>query len=150
MKKLVLFLMIFTSFNAMAQVGGRTPPTTRLPSLDSAPDNSPAAFGMIAGVAYACKAGKKLEDFELIVSKLLANSAPSKEMENAFAKEYAQAKKASAIKQKTTPPMPCSRFLKEFNKQKIFQSMVFSDGSVKNPDGTWSLPRGQKEPPKGY
>ncbi len=138
------FLFVIISFGAIAQKA------TKLPPISSAPDHSPFAFGTVAGIAYACNAGKPLEDYELIASRILQNMAPSKEMESAYIKEYAQAKKSAMDKQKTAPPMPCSQFLKEFKKQKIFQSTVMSDGSVKNPDGTWLLPRGQKAPPKGY
>ncbi len=144
MKKIIFVLTALFAFNAVAQ----TP--TKIPQLSEIPDNSPAAFGTMAGVAYACKAGKKLQDFELIVSYLLVNSAPSKRMEKAFMQEYALAKKTAMEKQERNPPMPCSTFLKQFNSQKIFNSTVMSDGSVKTPDGSWSLPRGQKEPPKGY
>ncbi len=118
--------------------------------VEKAPDISPSAFGTMAGVAYACNAGKKLEDYELIVSRIMMAQAKTKKMQDAYLQEYVIAKKDAMQKQQKKPPMSCDKFLKEFYNQKVFQSTVMSDGSVKNPDGSWLLPAGQKEPPKGY
>ncbi len=144
MKKIFFIITLLCSFSAAAQKA------TKLPDIKEAPEYSPAAFGLVAGAAYACNAGKKLQDYELIVSRILMNLAPNEKMEKAYLTEYVVAKKEAMTKQQKEPPMSCSSFLKEFNKQKIFNSMVMSDGSVKNPDGTWLLPRGQKNPPKVY
>ncbi len=155
MKKIIF--MFFVSYSIISinafhskALAQSVPRPTQIPEIHAAPENSPMAFGTLAGVAYACEAGKDLDNFELIVSRILVNTAPNKKMEQAYLQEYAQAKKTAMIKQSKNPPMSCAQFLKEFSKQKIFQSMVMSDGSVKNPDGSWSLPRGQKSPPAGY
>jgi len=97
-------------------------------------------LGMTAGLALACGADKKLEDFELIASRLLANQAATDELERKQAQEYIEAKWDTMQRQKKGNPSDCREILESFESLPIFNSTVYADGSVKLPDGSWSKP----------
>ena len=97
-------------------------------------------LGMMAGLATACGAEKKLEDFELISARLLANDSPTEESEKQKVWQYMRAKWDAMQRQKQEAPVPCNEILESFNKLPIFNSIVYKDGSVKLPDGSWSKP----------
>lgn len=97
-------------------------------------------LGMMAGLAMACGAKEKLEDFELISSRLIANPTPSEEIEKQQIRSYMQAKWDALQRQQKNPPISCQEVLEHFNNLPIFNSIVYRDGSVKLPDDTWSKP----------
>ena len=97
-------------------------------------------LGMMAGLAAACGATQKLEDFELIASRLIANPAPSEEIEKQQIRIYMQEKWEAMQRQQKNPPISCPEVLERFNQLPLFNSIVYRDGSVKFPDGTWSKP----------
>lgn len=97
-------------------------------------------LGMMAGLASACGASQKLEDFELISSRLIANPAASEEIEKQQIRLYMQAKWDAMQRQQKNPPVSCQEVLEHFNQLPLFNSIVYRDGSVKFPDGTWSKP----------
>ena len=97
-------------------------------------------LGMMAGFASACGATNKLDDFELIASRLIANAAPTEQAEKKQIRIYMQNKFEAIQRQKQEAPVPCSEILESFNKLPLFDSIVYRDGSVKLPDGTWSKP----------
>ena len=97
-------------------------------------------LGMMAGLAAACGSTKKLEDFELISSRLLANPAASEAIEKQQIRLYMQAKWDAMQRQKKHPPVSCKEVLEHFNHLPLFNSIVYRDGSVKFPDNTWSKP----------
>jgi len=97
-------------------------------------------LGMMAGLAAACGSTKKLEDFELISARLLANSSPTEENEKQKIWKYMSAKWNAMQRQQKEVPVPCAEVLEHFNQLPLFQSIVYSDGSVKLPDDTWSRP----------
>ena len=97
-------------------------------------------LGTVAGLAQACNA-KKLEDFEVIASRILANKAPTEEDELASVKQYVMAKYRASRSHKREPQMTCSEILAHFNKLPIFNSVVYADGTVKMFDGYWLKPK---------
>ena len=97
-------------------------------------------LGMMAGFASACGATNKLDDFELISSRLIANAATTEQAEKQQIRVYMQAKFEAIQRQKNEAPLSCSEILESFNKLPLFNSIVYRDGSVKLPDGTWSKP----------
>ena len=97
-------------------------------------------LGMTAGLALACGSQKKLEDFELIAARLLANQSPSDAAEKQQARVYAQAKWEAMTRQKKGNPSDCKDILEHFDQLPLFNSTVYGDGSVKLPDGNWSRP----------
>lgn len=96
-------------------------------------------LGIMAGSAVACGATKKLDDFELIASRILANQSATDEIETANVQRYMETKYRVMNMQKMDMET-CDEVLRQFNALPIFQSVVYADGSVKLPDGKWSKP----------
>ncbi len=97
-------------------------------------------LGMLAGWAMACGAEKKLEDFEIIASRLLANQSATDELEKHEVQVYTQAKWVALQQQKKGNLADCHEILEGFNNLPLFNATVYADGSVKLPDGAWSKP----------
>ena len=92
-------------------------------------------LGMAAGAALACDVQEELKNFELIASRIIANKAPTKKQEIKDLKVYAAEKLRAYRLQKNTAPISCREVVRDFKNQRIFQSTVYADGSVKLPDG---------------
>lgn len=103
--------------------------------------NENQQLGMMAGLALACNAGGKLDDYELIASRILANSAPTELAEKNAVREYAEAKFNAFKEQKETPQATCGEILESFSRLPIFKSVVYADGTVRTPDGRILKPR---------
>lgn len=104
-------------------------------------------LGMMAGLALACNAGAKLDDYELIAGRIVANQAQTDADEKKAIKEYAEAKFNAYQEQKQSPQATCGEVLETFNRLPIFKSVVYVDGTVKLPDGKILKPRkGAKVP----
>ncbi|MDD3669319.1 MAG: hypothetical protein PHX68_03485 [Alphaproteobacteria bacterium] len=137
MKYICILLMVATAMPVCAQ--GRT-----AKGLTEAQQ-----LGITAGSALACAAGPKLDDFELIASRIIANKAATDSEEQAGYRAYATSKFNTYQEQKKSPQAPCSEVLASFNRLPIFKSVVYADGSVKMFDGTKLIPkRPVKTPPK--
>lgn len=109
--------------------------------------NENQQLGMMAGLALACNAGGRLDDYELIASRIIANSAPTDLAEQKAVREYAEAKFKAFKEQKETPQATCGEILDAFSKLPIFKSVVYADGTVQTPDGHTLKPRkGAKVP----
>lgn len=106
--------------------------------LNSASDAE--QLGLLAGLALACGSKQKLDDFELISSRLIANSATTEKEEKDQIRVYMQAKWNAMQRQKNNPAASCSEVLQRFDQLPLFNSTVYRDGSVKLPDGKWSKP----------
>jgi len=111
----------------------------------------PTQLGITSGTALACNAGSKLDDFELIASRIIANSAATEEAEQAGYREFAEAKLRAYNEQRNDPQESCSAVLDSFRHLPIFRSVVYADGSVRMYDGSFLKPQRpvqKKAPPK--
>lgn len=97
-------------------------------------------LGMLAGLALACDSKQKLEDFELIASRLIANKTASAAEEKQKIRVYMEAKWQALQQQKHNSKVSCAEILEHFDALPLFNSIVYADGSVKLPDGKWSKP----------
>ena len=97
-------------------------------------------LGLTAGLALACNAGGKLDDFELIASRIIANKALTAELEQKGYREFAEAKFNAYTEQRNDPQETCGAVLDSFNNLPIFRSVVFADGGLKMYDGTYLKP----------
>ena len=96
------------------------------------------ALGTMAGVAKACgENAQKLEDYELIAVRLIANKANSAVQEKEGYRKYVQEKMKAERRQKNAPQMSCSEVLSRFENMPLFKSVVYRDGSLKLSDGTF-------------
>ena len=82
-------------------------------------------LGMTAGLAMACGSGKKLEDFELIAARLLANPSASEEIEKQQLGVYVRAKWEALTRQKRDLSN-CKEVLEHFDRLPLFNSIVYS------------------------
>ncbi len=96
----------------------------------------PEQLGITAGIALACNVdADTLKNYELIASRLMANPAPDEAAERAALKTYAESKLNAFKSQKKKPKLSCGEVLARFEKQPLFESVVYRDGTVKLPDG---------------
>lgn len=124
------FLALLVAMPALAQ-GDRT--------LNGFGDSE--QLGMMAGLALACNAGTRLDDYELIASRILANQAQTAAEEKKATKDFATAKFNAYKEQKDSPQASCPEVLDSFNHLPLFKSVVYADGVVKLPNGTFLKPR---------
>ena len=129
MKKSVFLICLLLSGSVLA-AGERT-----TEGLTEAED-----LGITAGLALACNAGGKLDDFELIASRIIANKALTAEAEQKGYREFAEAKFGAYNEQRNDPKETCGAILDSFNRLPIFRSVVFADGGLKMYDGTYLKP----------
>lgn len=129
-KASIFFMMLLTAFS----VSAASDRTAR--GLSEAEQ-----LGITAGTALACNAGAKLDDFELIASRIIANKALTATAEEAGYREYATSKLRAYQEQKNTPQETCGEVLASFNHLPIFRSIVYADGSLKMYDGTFLKPQ---------
>ena len=127
MKKILLFLCLF-AFPVIA--GERT--TNGLTEAQQ--------LGITAGTALACNAGSKLDDFELIASRIIANKALTSEEEQKGYREFAESKLRAYNEQRHNPQESCGGVLDSFNHLPIFRSVVYADGGLKMYDGSYLKP----------
>ncbi len=100
------------------------------------PKSEAEMMGAMAGGAWACGAIDDMKTFELISGNILLNKATTKEEQIKTIEAYSLAKITAYRKQKRYPNISCQDFLRDFRKMEIFNSTVYSDGSVKLYDGT--------------
>ena len=100
------------------------------------PKSEAEIMGALAGGAWACGAIDDMKTFELISGNILLNKATTKEEQIEAIEAYSLAKITAYRKQKRLPNISCQDFLRDFRKMEIFNSTVYSDGSVKLYDGT--------------
>lgn len=92
-------------------------------------------LGSMAGLALACNAGKKLDDFQLISSYIIANANPTEEKRKRAFKAFAAEKLRTYNLQKEAPQEDCPEVLEKFYNLPIFGATVYKNGTVKFPDG---------------
>jgi len=100
------------------------------------PKSEAEIMGAMAGGAWACGAIDDMKTFELISGNILLNKAATKDEQIKAIEAYSLAKITAYRKQKRYPNISCQDFLRDFRKMEIFNSTVYSDGSVKLYDGT--------------
>ena len=130
MKKIIMLLLLLAVAPAYADDVERT--TEGLTEAQQ--------LGITAGLALACNAGSKLDDFELIASRLIANKALTAEDEQKGYREFAESKFEAYNEQKNDPKESCGAIMDSFNRLPLFRSVVFADGGIKMYDGTYLKP----------
>ena len=110
--------------------------------------NDTEEMGSLAGVVLACKAYRPLYQFEEILSRYYSNTSSSEEAEKAKLRQYALAK-AGTFSIYSKRKIDCAEVINDFSKMQIFKSELYSDGTLRLPDGKFLYPRGQKKLAKG-
>jgi hypothetical protein len=97
-------------------------------------------LGTVAGLGFACKS-PKLDEYEVIVSALIRAKTKSDAQEESALITYSKAKLKSYRRHKKYPKMECNEINLRFSKQRIFDSKMLVNGSIKTPEGEWLYPR---------
>lgn len=103
--------------------------------------NEAQQLGSVAGVALACNAGKKLDDYELIASYIMANQATDEKARKEAFGQYAEEKLRTYNYQRKEKPTPCPQVLQTFSNLPLFKSVIYKDGTIKLPDGKVLKPK---------
>lgn len=101
-------------------------------------------FGTLAGVALACGATTALYKYEEIVSRYFADTTPNETVEKELKRQYVRAK-VDGYRNQKLQMSNCGNTLIRFTQMPLMQFQLFSDGSLKTPQGKYLLPRGQKQ-----
>lgn len=123
---LLLFLLSLTPFDAAAR-----------PASHDVED-----LGAVAGAVLACGAYKPLYQFEEILSRYFANTSANDVEEETLMRRYASSK-ASTFKLMRRRGDNCGSTVSEFSRSKFFSFELYSDGSLRDPNGKFFYPRGQ-------
>lgn len=93
-------------------------------------------LGISSGAALACGVDREqLKNYEMIASRIIANPIKTEKDEEKALEQYAKAKLKAFQEQKQKSLMNCDEVLSRFEKQEIFKSVVYRDGTIKMPNG---------------
>lgn len=107
------------------------------------------SLGAVAGEGLACRA-KKYHQFELLARAILVGKAPNSKLQQEAMRTYNNAKVGTYTMIYDNGFENCDDIVYNFNRQKIFSSVLYSDGRVKLYDGTMITPRKPYDASKLY
>ena len=125
MKKIWFLLFFLTTTPALAQ----------MPYMEEA-----KALGIIAGQGLACEASK-YKTFELLARAIILTKSPSDIQQNAALKAYLEKKADVFVSKQLDNFADCANIAQRFDNQQIFQATLYTDGTLKMPDGQILTPR---------
>ncbi len=103
-------------------------------------------MGALAGAIMACgTASTQLYQFEEILSCYYRNTSPNEMVEKSLLTTYAKSKANTYNLQRKKSKKDCPASISAFSKMDIFKSELYSDGSVKTPEGRFLYPKGQRQ-----
>ena len=103
------------------------------------------SFGYVAGEGLACGASR-YPAYELIARAFLVSSAKTDEEQAKGMYEYNSAKAEAYLSKKQDGLYECEYINQRFDKQKIFASKLYKNGTLKLPDGKVIKPRQKYNP----
>lgn len=126
------FFLIFACFCAFAAKSIAAP---KISYTEEA-----AALGSVAGQGLACHA-KKYHQYELLARAIVKSKAQSQKMEEDGFYAFNEGKVTAFMDILNNDFADCDDINYAFNRQKIFQSTLYSDGKIKMFDGSMITPR---------
>lgn len=106
-------------------------------------------LGVMSGKGLACKS-QKYHQFELLARALIVGKAPNSAVQRQGMIEYTSGKIDAFSEAEDVRFADCAEILRAFNSQKIFESVLYSDGKIKMYDGTIIKPRQPYDASKLY
>ena len=106
-------------------------------------------LGAVSGQGLACKS-PKYHQFELLARAMVVSKAANSDMENIGLRQFGEGKVNAFIAMEESGFSDCATVLQNFNNQKIFKSVLYSDGRIKLHDGTLIKPRQPYDASKLY
>ena len=131
MKKCLLFLIAIMCLGTGAVSAANKQPTY----LDEA-----TALGSVAGQGLACHA-KKYHKFELLARAIIVSKAQSDKMQKDGLRAFNEAKADAFMTIESENFSDCDEIVYAFNRQKIFDATLYTNGKIKMPDGSLIIPR---------
>ena len=98
------------------------------------------SLGTVCGQGLACKS-QKYHQFELLARALVVSKAANDQMQQEGMQRYNAGKVDAFMTMEERKFADCDTVREEFDNQKIFQSVLYSDGRIKLYDGTMVTPR---------
>lgn len=98
------------------------------------------ALGSVAGQGLACRA-ERYDDFEMLARAILIGKAKDADMQNEGLQAYNRGKVGAFMELESEQFASCAEINQNFNSQKIFKSVLYSDGRMQLYDGTLVTPR---------
>lgn len=106
-------------------------------------------LGYVSGEGLACGA-KRYKAYELIARAFLVSSAKSDEEQREGMYKYNEAKADAYLSKRHAGLLGCDEVRRRFDKQKIFNTKIYKNGTMKMPDGKIIKPRQQYDPTSLY
>lgn len=106
-------------------------------------------LGAVSGQGLACKS-KKYHQFELLARALIVGKAPNGTVQKEGINSYNTGKAEAFMEMEESGFANCAETKEAFEKQPIFQSVLYSDGRIKMYDGTIIKPRKAYDASKLY
>lgn len=97
-------------------------------------------LGYVAGEGLACEASK-YDTYEMIARSFLISKASSDEEQAKAMDAYNEAKANAFIAKIKDGMAGCAAIAENFDRQRIFKSVIYGDGTIKMPDGKIITPR---------
>lgn len=97
-------------------------------------------LGYVAGQGLACRA-RKYHQYELLARALLVTKSPNDKAQQEAMVAYNEAKITSMSAVFAQDYAGCDSIVHDFNRQKIFNSVLYADGKIKLYDGKMLTPR---------
>lgn len=98
------------------------------------------AMGTVSGQGLACKSSK-YHQFELLARAIMVGKAKDAQMQREGMERYSSGKVDAFMAMEDSNFADCAEVLENFEKQKIFDCVLYSDGRIKMYDGTLITPR---------
>ena len=107
------------------------------------------SLGTVCGQGLACKS-QKYHQFELLARALVVSKAANDQMQKEGMQRYNDGKAAAFMAIEEVNFADCDIVREEFDSQKIFQSVLYSDGRIKMYNGELITPRRPYDASKLY
>lgn len=98
------------------------------------------ALGTVSGTAMAC-GSPKYETFEMLARAILVTKAISDQMQEKGMRAFNSAKVEAFVSKQKKNLIDCDEINARFDKQKIFKTTLYRDGTIKMYDGKVFRPR---------
>ncbi len=128
MKKLILLTLVMFGFCEFATAK----PLTYLDEV--------RMLGTVSGQGLACRA-RKYQQYELLARAVLITKAKNDALQEQAMRVYNEAKIDEFGEIYLNQYADCDKIVHNFNRQKIFKSVLYADGRIKLYDGTLLKPR---------
>ena len=97
------------------------------------------------GLTAPSGAAAQSNDIEEILSRYFSTTSPNQAAEEALIRRYSAAKVSTFALQSKRSKDDCPQTVSDFTRMGIFKFELYSDGSLKTPEGKFLFPRGQKK-----